>query len=78
MKCVDDVGMWDVFKVRRMIMMFAGYDVCGDGTKRDFFYLYNVHVNNLAIYFHIYDWLKQGGERPAGREGCCFPATKGG
>ena len=27
--------MWDVFKVRRMMMMFAGYCVCGAGTKQD-------------------------------------------
>ena len=66
MKCFNDVGMWDVFKVRRMMMLFDGYGVCGAGTKRDTFYLHNVYVNNFVIYFHLYNsnWLKQGGERP--------------
>lgn len=56
--------MWDVFKVRRMMMLFDEYGVCGAGTKRDIFYLHNLYVNNFVIYFHLYDWLKQGGERP--------------
>ena len=60
---VRNVRMWDVFKVRRMMMMFAGYCVCGAGTKQDILYLHNVYVNNFVIYFHLYDWLKQGGER---------------
>ena len=55
-----------MFKVRRMMILFDGYGMCGAGTKRDIFYLHNVYVNNFVIYFHLYDWLKQGGERPPG------------
>ena len=72
MKCFNDVGMWDVFKVRRMMMLFDEYGVCGAGTKKDIFYLHNLYVNNFVIYFHLYDWLKQGEERPPGRDGCCL------
>ena len=70
-----DVRMWDVFKVRRMVMMFARNLVCGAGTKQDILYLHNVYVNNFAIYFHLYDRLKQSrarGERHPGRDGCCL------
>ena len=67
-----DVRIWDVFKVRRMMMMFAGYCVCGAGTKQDILYLCNVYVNTFAIYFHLYDRLKQRGERHPGRGGCCL------
>ena len=66
MKCFNDVGMWDVFKVRRMMMLFDEYGVCGAGTKRDIFYLHTSYVNNFVLYFHLYDWLKQGEERPPG------------
>ena len=52
------------------MMLFDGYGVCGAGTKRDIFYLHNVYVNNFVIYFHLYDWLKQGEERPPGLDGC--------
>ena len=69
---VRNVRMWDVFKVRRMMMMFAGYCVCGAGTKQDILYLHNVYVNNFVIYFHLYDWLKQGGERQPGQDGSCL------
>ena len=54
------------------MMMFAGYCVCGVGTKQDILHLHNVNVNNFVIYFHLYDWLKQGGERQPGRDGCCL------
>ena len=57
------------------MMMFAGYCVCGAGTKQDILYLHNVYVNNFAIYFHLYDRLKQSrarGERHPGRDGCCL------
>ena len=67
-----DVRIGDVFKVRRMMMMFAGYCVCGAGTKQEFLYLHNVYVNNFAIYFHLYDRLKQRGGRQPGRDGCCL------
>ena len=70
-----DVRIGDVFKVRRMMMMFAGYSVCGAGTKQDILYLRNVYANNFAIYFHLYDRLEQSrasGERHPGRDGCCL------
>ena len=56
-------------------MMFAGYSVCGAGTKQDILYLRNVYANNFAIYFHLYDRLEQSrasGERHPGRDGCCL------
>ena len=54
------------------MMMFAGYCVCGAGTKQDILYLCNVYVNTFAIYFHLYDRLKQRGGRQPGRDGCCL------
>ena len=44
--------MWDVFKVKRMMMMFAGYCVCGAGTKQDFLVIarfFQIHYYSLNI-----------------------------